>query len=400
MISAQTENDDIANSLHTVAPITPDGESIVKWKNAYLLIPEKQIIPVREGTHLQVVVPIDTKGQLPMMYHEPKEILTAYLLAIAAAKQLVQDPMSNNQHVNVDMRTIRPAFETNSYGRYTHLVIEIYGRRVKGKHFGEPAPTVWNNWEGERVISAFERNYLKERFAKRVVEQLRAYEDIDLFTNQQTILTGAGCGDFVLWNGGRYQLIAQEVPLLDAKEHGLHFILRNIPEDLQTVWNDPSKTIEMIAIGLGVGRFLKANGFTVNDAFYDINMNWGILWDYFRNQKEGDEKLKELRKELRKRFLAKIQVIQEREAEINKFDVVNVYLDALLSLRPNSVHLHTQFTKKLWEIPSKPNSYQTHKALEEEDRFHVRKILSGNAIGTGHDPLYNWVTKNCQGNLL
>jgi hypothetical protein len=388
MISAQT------NSQTTTIPwITPNGEHLLSWKQAHLLIPDRQIIPVKEGTHLQVIIPLSNIKELPIFSLEPKYILQAYLLSIATAKVLAKDPILQNVHVNIDMRTIRPSFDGVQKGRYTCLVIEIYGRRLRGSHFGEPAPTSHNHWMGNRIISESERWYIKNVLTPRIKEQIATYEHLSLFKEVGNGTVNPLADSFPLWRSGRYELVSQKRPLLDAQKHGFHFVLRNIPEDLKSAWYDPVKTIEMIGIGIGIGQFLRSNGYTVSDAFYDINMNWGIFWQYFRGRKLVQKRVK---KKVKRVFLEKLSAMQQKKEKIS---LTHIYIDSLLSLRPNSLHLHTQFAKTSWEIPHTPDSFAHHKPLSKAENIQIREMLSGGEIGTQHDPLFTWVEKHCSGSL-
>jgi hypothetical protein len=388
MISAHTDSQST-----TIPWITPNGEHLLSWKQAHLLIPDQQIIPVKEGTHLQVIIPLSTITDLPIFSLEPKYILQAYLLSIATAKMLVKDPIMQNVHVNIDMRTLKPSFEHVGKGRYTCLVIEIYGRRLKGSHFGEPVPTSHNHWVGNRTISENERWYIKTVLTPKIKEQLAKYEQLCLFKEVGKGMVNPLIDSFPLWRSGRYELVSQKRPLLDAQKHGFHFVLRNLPEDLKSAWYDPVKTIEMIGIGIGIGQFLRSNGYTVSDAFYDINMNWGIFWQYFRGRKLVQ---KQVKKKVKKVFLANLASSKKTKEKVS---LTHIYIDSLLSLKPNSLHLHTQFAKASWEIPHTPDSFAHHKPLSKEENYQIREILSGGEIGTQHDPLFNWVEKNCSGAL-
>lgn len=236
------------------------------------------------------------------------------------------------------------------------------------EHFHEwrSHPTGMYDWEGgrreynEAELGQLETIFNSEEFKNKVA----AVKTVELFTEEnpeKQSFDPLPDSDIILWEFGGYQLVTQKNPLVDPEE-GIHMVLKLRPES-HNPWDNPRQTLEALAIGIGISRFLrntKALG-EIGDAYLDFNANWSMT---------------------RKGSLQETLPLSEIKKVIQN---------------DTRTHLHIQLEKMTasWEIPPAPGTFTEHRTQPQEAIDEIRKRLNDETKG-----LKAWLFQNCRGTVF
>ena len=235
-------------------------------------------------------------------------------------------------------------------------------------------PEEYRDWKSD-TQGKYNWDNVRRRYTPEELSQLRiifgtsdflletaSLDSIELFTDPNPLSESfePNDSDIVLWEFGGYQLVTQEIPLVDAKE-GIHMVLKLRPEP-HTPWDNPKQTLEAYAIGIGVARLLRDTESLgdIGDVYLDMNANWSMGG---KRESLQDKPLDKIRKAIQ----------QDTRA-----------------------HLHIQLEKMTasWEIPPAPGTFVENQPQSPEAIKEIRQVLNDPQRG-----LKNWIFENCAGKL-